>query len=241
MRHLLAIILMLTGLPVAAAEGTPGPAPVLAELYVSQNCANCPAAMQEIAAQDDAREGVFVLTWSVDYWNYLGWHDTLAQPAFTRRQKRYARALDLRGPYTPMLVVNGSAQTAGNRPAAVGALLDAALGAPPSPGLTVSATITPLDAPGQFRIVPSARGVAALDVTLAAYAPGDTIVTPQRGPNRRVTLSHRNAVLGLMSLGRWEAAGGPASFDAACPGHCALILSAPETGDVLFVVPDIAG
>jgi hypothetical protein len=46
-----------------------------------------------------------VLAWHVDYWDRLGWKDTFADPAFTQRQKAYAKARKLRGLVTPQLFV----------------------------------------------------------------------------------------------------------------------------------------
>ena len=46
--------------------------PVLVELFANQNCPACPKAhktMREVSAE---RDDVLVLTWVVDYWDYLG-------------------------------------------------------------------------------------------------------------------------------------------------------------------------
>jgi diacylglycerol kinase family enzyme len=45
----------------------------------------------------------------IDYWDYIGWKDTLALPGHTKRQWAYAHALGDRGVYTPPAVVNGLA------------------------------------------------------------------------------------------------------------------------------------
>ncbi len=44
-----------------------------------------------VLAELARRPDVVALTFPVDYWDYLGWKDTLAHPAFTARQKAYAQ------------------------------------------------------------------------------------------------------------------------------------------------------
>ena len=39
-----------------------------------------------------SRDDVVALSLSVDYWDYLGWKDTLANPKFSERQRAYAKA-----------------------------------------------------------------------------------------------------------------------------------------------------
>ncbi len=43
----------------------------------------------------------------VAYWDYIGWKDHFANPAFAVRQKELATANGLSGIYTPQLVRNG--------------------------------------------------------------------------------------------------------------------------------------
>lgn len=83
-----------------------GPAPVVVELFTSQSCGKCPAAnllMAELGEQD----GVLALSFSVDYWNVMGWEDTFATPEFTNRQQDYTRTLSNSMVYTPQFVFQG--------------------------------------------------------------------------------------------------------------------------------------
>jgi hypothetical protein len=43
----------------------------------------------------------------VTYWDYIGWKDRFAQPAFSTRQRNIAALNGLNGIYTPQLVRNG--------------------------------------------------------------------------------------------------------------------------------------
>ena len=61
-----------------------------------------------------------VLSWHVDYWDYLGWKDPFGSPAYSQRQTRYAKALALKQRWTPMLLVD-------NRPVRGRKQIDAAV------------------------------------------------------------------------------------------------------------------
>lgn len=92
--------------------------PVLVELYTSQGCSSCPPAdefMVELVKSPD----VIALSLHVDYWDYIGWRDTFASPAFTQRQKAYAKAVGSRMIYTPQMIVGGLDRVEGNDPVQV--------------------------------------------------------------------------------------------------------------------------
>jgi hypothetical protein len=104
---------MLAG-PVAAAspekvENLPSAAqtPItVIELFTSQGCSSCPQA-DTLLKTFAERPNVVALTFPVDYWDYLGWKDTLASPKFSARQRAYATARGDGRVYTPQVVVNG--------------------------------------------------------------------------------------------------------------------------------------
>ena len=84
------------------------------ELFTSEGCSSCPPAdllLKKIAAES---KDVYVLSYHVDYWNYLGWKDPFSQPAFTDRQRQYAKRFNLESIYTPQVVVNGSEEFVGS-------------------------------------------------------------------------------------------------------------------------------
>lgn len=100
---------------------------VLVELFTSQGCSSCPPAdafVRELPALGLGRDKVLPLTFHVDYWDGLGWKDPFATPAFTERQRWYARATAVRpaeggsgleGVYTPEMIVDGATQFSGGR------------------------------------------------------------------------------------------------------------------------------
>jgi hypothetical protein len=83
------------------------------ELFTSQGCSSCPPADKVIG--DLAKDpSVIALSMPIDYWDYLGWKDTLADARFSARQQAYSRVRGDRGVYTPQVVVNGSAHLIGS-------------------------------------------------------------------------------------------------------------------------------
>jgi len=90
----------------------------LLELFTSQGCSSCPAADKLLGefANDPSLIAVSV---PIDYWDYLGWKDTLASPAHSARQRAYGRVRGDRQVYTPQIVVNGSTHVLGSDRSAV--------------------------------------------------------------------------------------------------------------------------
>ena len=88
---------------------------VLVELFASQNCQSCPRAHRNLAKLERENPDLVILTWSVDYWDYLGGKDPMAMGESKERQRSYVDRFGLRGPYTPQVVFDGIEQCAGNR------------------------------------------------------------------------------------------------------------------------------
>src|SRR5919204_4107925 len=94
------------------------------ELFTSQGCSSCPPADKVIG--DLAKDpSIIALSMPIDYWDYLGWKDTLADSRFSARQKAYSHVRGDRDVYTPQAVVNGAAQVIGSDRAGIeGAIND---------------------------------------------------------------------------------------------------------------------
>jgi hypothetical protein len=97
--------------PVAA--NAAASAPVLVELFTSQGCSSCPPA-DELAGELVNDPNNFVVSFNVDYWDYLGWRDTLAKPEYSQRQYDYAKVRGDGSVYTPQMVVNGATHVVGS-------------------------------------------------------------------------------------------------------------------------------
>src|SRR5271170_78999 len=85
----------------------------LLELFTSQGCSSCPAA-DKLLGELAADPSLIVLSDPIDYWDYLGWKDTLAMPGHSARQRAYAHMRGDRDVYTPQVVVNGSMDALGS-------------------------------------------------------------------------------------------------------------------------------
>src|SRR5688572_24796998 len=88
------------------------------ELYTSQGCSSCPAA-DKLAGELAKDPSLVVMSLAIDYWDYLGWKDTLAIPRHSVRQRAYARMRGDRQVYTPQVVINGSVHALGSNKVAI--------------------------------------------------------------------------------------------------------------------------
>ncbi|MCX7554975.1 DUF1223 domain-containing protein [Marinicella sp. S1101] len=83
----------------------------LIELYTSEGCSSCPPADQflsQFSAADELWQKYIPLAFHVDYWDYIGWQDVFAEPAFSKRQRQHKKQANIAAVYTPGFVVNGS-------------------------------------------------------------------------------------------------------------------------------------
>ena len=88
---------------------------VIMELFTSQGCSSCPPA-DEILGRYALKnnEHIFPLAFHVDYWNRLGWVDSLSKNIYSQRQRDYAEKLNLESVYTPQIIINGQKQMVGS-------------------------------------------------------------------------------------------------------------------------------
>jgi hypothetical protein len=176
---------------------------VTVELYTSQGCSSCPAADEILNALAD-RADVLALTFPVDYWDYLGWRDTLARPEFTKRQYAYAKALKSFAPYTPQVIVDGRVDIVGNQQAKIDwAIADEQKREGRALQIAVASdddcvTVQVGAAPGEAN---TPKGEAT--VWLVRYANQD-VVKVDRGENEDRTLVFRHVVRAIMPVGMWN-------------------------------------
>jgi len=194
-----------------------GDKPVLIELYTSQGCSSCPAA-DAILAGLAGRDDVIALALHVDYWDYIGWPDTFAKPAFTERQKAYARATGAHTIYTPQMIVGGSEQLIGAQPGELVETLAREFQRPDA------VTLDLVRNGGDLVIRAEATGKLAEPavVQVVRYIPEQT-VDIEHGENAGRHIEYHNIVTDWDVLGSWD-------------GSAPLDLTVPLSGDQPVVV-----
>ena len=174
--------------------------PVVVELFTSQGCSSCPPAdrmLQEMVHHPQ----VLPLSLHVDYWDYLGWKDGLADPMFTRRQKAYARAQGSRMVYTPQMVIDGQGFVKGAHEVEVADEIARARLRPKSLRIEVGKS-----AAGGYRLeVLPTEGLAAgpMQVTLVHYLPRKQVEI-LRGENAGTRIDYVNVVTFWRPVADWD-------------------------------------
>jgi hypothetical protein len=170
------------------------------ELFTSQGCNSCPPA--DAALGRFVRQGnVVVLAYHVDYWDYLGWKDTLGSRANTERQYAYAKAFGSSQVYTPQAVINGRSQMNGGYVGEV----EAELSTLDRSGEGMAVDISVRDAGHSYIVEAGAAkgGTGEARVVLVSYAPQRDIPI-RRGENSGHTITYWHAVTGTHIAGMWH-------------------------------------
>lgn len=172
------------------------------ELFTSQGCSSCPPADKIIG--DLAKDpSVIALSMPIDYWDYLGWKDTLADSRFTARQKAYSQMRGDRDVYTPQAVINGARQVIGSDPEQIKLTidetrkLDTVMNVPVS--LSVSGKHVNVSvAAAHDKTMPNRGEVWICSVSKAVP------ITVGRGENRGRELVYYNVVRNWLKVGDWN-------------------------------------
>lgn len=172
---------------------------VVVELFTSQGCASCPPA-DALLTELSRDPQVLALTLAVDYWDYIGWKDTLALHGHSLRQKAYADQRGDKKLYTPQVVVDGHFPAKGSDRAAV-----------------QRAMMTARTAGGLAVAVVAKRDGDTLEITLPAHAAIDDgaelwacpvarsqSVSIGRGENGGRNVTYANVVRGWHRIARWQ-------------------------------------
>lgn len=177
------------------------------ELFTSQACSACPPA-DVVLGKYTRDPTVIALTMPVDYWDYLGWKDTLAEHRFTVRQKDYAHARGDNAIYTPQMIVNGVGQVNGSDALAI----EAAIRDSASDQAVMSVPIK-LDVDhDRLRVDVHGEAAAAKAGEVWVYAVSRVVgISIKRGENRGRALNYYNVVRFWLKVGNWN--GGEATFN----------------------------
>jgi len=195
-RHIAFAVALLCAVNFPAHAGEPR---AVVELFTSQGCSSCPPA-DKLMGEFARDSSLVVLTLPVDYWDYLGWKDTLALHGHSKRQRAYAESRGDREVYTPQVVVNGMMHVLGSDKTAIEKAVNETrtMDAP----LTVPVTMSVND--GKVTVnVPAASGQRSGEVWLCPYA-SKAQVTIDRGENSGRTFTYYNVVRRWVKLGDWK-------------------------------------
>ena len=226
---LAAILLGLVGLLPSASMAQA--LPVVVELFTSQGCSACPPA-DALLGRLSRDSSIVSISWHVDYWNDLGWEDTLSRADFTARQKAYQKSLDVRFIYTPQIVVNGAWETVGSKERKVEDLIEkgrkTSLRVPLTyerrpDGLEVHIESGEIEAPATLWLVNTR---SREDVDIAA------------GENSDRSLTYINVAKGVRKLGTYTGAAQTVMIPANDLGRdgsdgCALLLQEGGSGPII--------
>lgn len=207
-----------TGVPQTAERS-----PVVVELYTSQGCSSCPPA-DAVLAQIARRTDVIALALHVDYWDYIGWKDTFADPAYAKRQRAYARVAGARTVYTPQMIVGGMDHLVGVRTKE----LEALIGRFAAKSQTVDLALDRSGATVRVAAHADAPLSNGAVVQLVRYSPMNHVEIRQ-GENAGRTIDYANVVTEWRVVADWDGRAN-LSLDVDAPGDAPVVIILQEPG-----------
>jgi hypothetical protein len=198
-RDCLAYVVVVACASVASSFAGAEPRAVI-ELFTSQGCSSCPPA-DKLLSQFVADPSLIPISLPIDYWDYLGWKDTLADPRNSARQRAYSRVRGDRDVYTPQVVVNGSVHALGSDKEAI----ESAIAASRKSGTTLTLPVTMTLADGRLLVsVPGGGDAHSLaEVWICGLMKAATVAIG-RGENRGKTITYHNVARHWVKLGTWN-------------------------------------
>jgi hypothetical protein len=191
------LVALLAGGADFAAEDTPtGKPKAVVELFTSQGCSSCVSAdayFAELAKRGD----LVAISLHVDYWDYLGWRDTLGDPAHAERQRDYAEVHGTRRIYTPQIVVNGVTGMIGSKREAVEAAIA-------DSKLPVPVTLRHGDGTVEIEVGASPLPGKRPTTIRLALLTSEAGVPIARGENAGSTIEYYNVVRAMRPIGMWD-------------------------------------
>jgi hypothetical protein len=179
----------------ALAEAAPKKTAVI-ELFTSQGCKSCPKADDNFAKFADD-PSVLALSFHVNYWDYMGWRDTLASQDNTDRQNAYRNSFNAKMVYTPQAIVNGASEMNGGDAEVVKQHIAASK-------LNVPVSIKKLD-DGRLSIEIAAGKTPAKPVHVVMFYLRDSVTIPiDKGENAGQSVTYRNTVTDINTIGMWD-------------------------------------
>lgn len=203
-------------LTVAAAPAVADP--IVVELFTSQGCSSCPPAdvmLGELAARED----LIVLSLHVDYWDWIGWADTFADPKYSARQRGYAATAGSTAVYTPQFVIGGQEQIAGARGMKVAEAIQAH-----------SASSTEVLEVEGDQLILTETGTPAAIIIVDVMPEAEVEIL--RGENAGRDITYHHIVQDWTVLGEWDGAAGQLSIPPAdTEGTVRVVLAQEVVGN----------
>jgi hypothetical protein len=165
------------------------------ELFTSEGCSSCPPADEAVGKINTRDQPVYILSFHVDYWDYLGWKDPYSNAAYSERQREYGTIFHLNSIYTPQIIVNGKTEFTGSDENKLQESIASSIKGKPETTLSLS-----LDRSGNkiaIRCNTSAGDGIKLNLALLQLRATDFI---RRGENKGRTLHHFNIVRDFQSI-----------------------------------------
>jgi hypothetical protein len=194
------VIVGLLASPAAVAAPIPGTINGVVEFFTSQGCSSCPPA-DRLASALAARADIVVLTFPINYWDYIGWKDTLAAPEFTARQQAYANGRTDPHIYTPEAVVDGLFDTVGSDKTAIEKAITR--GMVSGEALNIVAHLREFN--GKLEIDISGGKAAPAGIYILRVIKTRTVQI-SRGENSGRKVTYTNIVRAIRKVGDWDGA-----------------------------------
>lgn len=170
------------------------------ELFTSQGCNSCPPA-DKLFGQFAEGNDVVALAYHVNYWDYLGWRDNLANSENTERQYAYMRAFGAPSVYTPQAVINGRAHVKGGMKEDVQRTLDKL--DQTGQGLNVNLHVSENSDTYMIDVGAAKAPSGSAHVVVVHYEP-PRVVDLKKGENKGLSVTYWNAVSDFHTAGMWH-------------------------------------
>jgi hypothetical protein len=183
------------GMPVMATPASAEPRGVV-ELFTSQGCSSCPPA-DKLLGELAKDPSLVALSLPIDYWDYLGWKDTLADSRFSARQKAYSAVRGDRDVYTPQMIVNGVRHVLGSDRKGIDAALEKSRG----DVMSVPVRLSRKDHYLNVSVAAAAGHHAEVWICAVSKA---VPITINRGENSDHQIVYHNVVRNVLKVGDWD-------------------------------------
>jgi hypothetical protein len=173
--------------------------PVIVELFTSQGCSSCPPAdayFKTLKEQPD----VLALSYHVDYWDYLGWRDTLGSSEFSQRQYDYAKSRGDKNVYTPQMIINGGKHFVGSQRDQVSSAIASARAENATDWVDMEMSDNATDV---TIAIPAGKPMKEATLWLLAFAHSISVEI-KKGENAGSTVEYHNVVRKMVPAGMWH-------------------------------------